>query len=187
MRAWLLRVVLCFSVAGWTVPVQAADPVVMFLLGLARDALISAARRPATPEPLPPAAQTYPGTAVEPRQLRRLIDESFTYLSSEQRRELFASLNNVLLEPRNAAMRAPMIEHFAQHANAVRTAQQRLAGLSERDMRALAREFRKEIAELPEEERGQLLAILEQRLLPVPSSLNQLLLAELNAQVPTRQ
>ncbi len=181
MRAWCCRIVLVFSAASWTGPAFAADPVLMFLIGIARDMLVSAATRPAPAEPLPPAAQTYPGTVVEPWQLRRLIDDSFTYLSSQQRRELFDSLNNVLLEPRNAAMRAPMIEHFVHQALAVRAAQLRLSQLSEREMQMLAREFREEITDLPEEERRQLLAILERRLLPVPDGLNRLLLAEIQS------
>jgi hypothetical protein len=78
-------------------------------------------------------------------------------------------------------MRAPMIEHFVHQALAVRAAQLRLSQLSEREMQMLAREFREEITDLPEEERRQLLAILERRLLPVPDGLNRLLLAEIQS------
>lgn len=184
MRAWCRRVVFAVSVAacsGWTAPALAADPVIMFLLGIARDIAVSAAKRPSTPAPLPPAAQTYPGTVVEPWQLRRLIDDSFLYLSSRQRAEIFNTLNNLLLDPKNAAMRAPMIEQFVQQALAVRAAQLRLAQLSEREMQMMAQEFRREVTGLSEEERQQLLGILERGLLPVPASLNRMLLSQLNA------
>ena len=184
MRAWCRRVVVAVSVAacsGWMAPALAADPVIMFLLGIARDIAVSAAQRPSTPAPLPPAAQTYPGTVVEPWQLRRLIDDSFLYLSSRQRGEIFNSLNNLLLDPKNAAMRAPMIEQFVHKALAVRAAQLRLSQLSEREMQLMAQEFRREASALSEEERQQLLGILERGLLPVPDRLNRMLLSQLSA------
>ena len=122
---------------------------------------------------------TYPGTTVEPELLRRVINESFAYLSQSRRDEIFDSLNAKLLDPSVAGTRAALIEFFLDRALAVRTAQIELARLSEADKRRLARQFRQETAGLADEDRKQLLELLEQHLLPVPADLNELLLAQL--------
>ena len=74
-----------------------------------------------------------------------------------------------------------MIEYFVHKALAVRLAQLQMARLSQADKLELASQFRQEIAGLPDDERGQLLVVLEKNLLPVPADLNRLLLAELQA------
>src|SRR3989338_6944642 len=146
-------------------PARAADPMLMFLLSVAREIITNAiASQPAqtvAPEPV----LTYPGTAVEPAHLRR--------------GEIFASLHAELMKPKNAAVRGAMIEYFAERALQVRAAQLRLAQLSYREKQLLAEEFRRETAAIPGDERAHLHEILERRLLPVPSDLNQLLLAAL--------
>ncbi len=160
-------------------PARAADPMLMFLLSVAREMITNAiASQPAqtvAPEPV----LTYPGTAVEPAHLRRLIDDSFFYLSQAQRGEIFDSLHAELMKPKNAAVRGAMIEYFAERALQVRAAQLRLAQLSYRQKQLLAEEFRRETAAIPGDERARLHEILERRLLPVPQDLNQLLLAAL--------
>src|SRR5262245_40990770 len=113
----LLRkgVLLTLLLAGYVAP-AAADPTLMFLIGIARQIVESHAARPpgaVDPLPLPDMAQVYPGTTVEPAHVRNLIDDSFTYLSPSQRREIFDALNAALLEPKNAAVRGAMIEYFA--------------------------------------------------------------------------
>ena len=112
-----------------------ADPVLMFLLSMARqlieDRVDNPPRAPFTP--LPDAALAYPGTTVEPDQLRRLIDDSFLYLGESQRREIFESLHAALSDPKNAAMRGSMIDYFVNRALTVREAQRRLALLSQRE------------------------------------------------------
>jgi len=156
----------------------------MFLLSIAREMIEANARRSAAlPPPVeaPEPSRAYPGTVVEPEHLRRLIDESFVYLSDEQRREIFDSLHATLSQPRNGPVRAAMIEHFASHALAVRAAHARLAQLSWREKEQLAEEFRGEVAALSGEEQAQLGALLRKGVLPVPSDLNQLLLAVLEA------
>lgn len=165
-------------------PAAAADPILMFLLSMAREMAFSAIKRAARNSaqgPAPVVRNTYPGTVVEPGELRRLIDDSFTYLSDAQREEVFDALHRALLEPKNAALRGPMIEYFAHRALAVRAAQIRLAQLSYREMQMLADEFRAELIAIPSAERDKLRDVLNQRLLPVPSDLNQLLLAVLEA------
>src|SRR4051812_35500718 len=98
-----------------------ADPLLMFLVGVAREIASIPAAQPA--ETAATFAQTYPGTTVAPEGLRRLIDESFVYLSSTQRTEVFEALNAELLKPGNATVRGPIIETFAARAFQVRTAQ----------------------------------------------------------------
>jgi len=154
----------------------------MFLLGIARDMVLNHAQMrdsyPRVPEqPMPDFAQVYPGTSVEPDVLRRLIDDSFLYLNSSQRREIFESLNAALLNPRNAAVRGTMIEYFAEKALLVRAAQLQLAKMPYSEKQRMAAEFKAEIASLEQEDREQLGQLLRSGLLPVPSDLNQLLLA----------
>lgn len=181
MRPALRRIVFLFFAAGWTAAAQ-ADPLIFFLMSAAREIAAAAIARGAAEAAAPaPAvmAVTYPGTAVEPETLRRVIDDSFSYLSSAQRGEIFASLNEMLLDPKLGATRAPLIEYFLHKALAVRTAQIELGKLSYAEKERLAVQFKAETAELPEEERKQLMKLLEGHLLPVPADLNQLLLAQL--------
>lgn len=176
----LRRIAFLFFAAGWSAAVN-ADPLIFFLMSAAREIAISAVTKgisesaPAAPAP----ATNYPGTAVEPETLRRVIDDSFVYLSSAQRSEIFDSLNNMLLDPKLGPTRATLIEYFLYKALAVRAAQVELGKLSYAEKERLALQFREETAALPVEERRQLQSLLEQHLLPVPSDLNQLLLAQL--------
>lgn len=174
------RGVLLVAALAFAAPAQSAEPLLMFLLGIAREMLTNAvAESISRPAPAPEPLATYPGTAVAPEQLRRLIDESFFYLSAAQRGEIFDSLNAELMKPQNAAVRGAMIEYFAERALTVREAQLRLAQLSYGEKQRLAEEFRRETAAIPDEERARLQEILARGLLPVPADLNQLLLAAL--------
>jgi hypothetical protein len=170
--------------AGVVTP-AAADPLLMFLLGVARDIVEAQASRaanaPAAPEYVPDPARVYPGTPVEPDHLRRLIDDSFPYLTQEQRKEIFDSLNAALANPKNAAMRGTMIQYFVEKALVVRAAQAKLSELSWQEKQQLADDFRKELATLSAEDQARMGALLRGRLLPVPTDLNQLLLAAFEA------
>jgi hypothetical protein len=181
MRPALRRIVFLFLATSWSVAAN-ADPLVFFLMSAAREiaaaAMTKIASEPATVPPLV-VATTYPGTAVEPETLRRVIDDSFSYLSSGQRSEIFASLNEMLLDPKLGPTRATLIEYFLHKALAVRTAQIELGKLSYAEKERLAVQFKVETAALPEVDRRQLMQLLEQNLLPVPADLNQLLLAQL--------
>lgn len=169
---------------AFALPARAADPILMFLLGFARNVIErqieESLNAPPAAAPLPDLGKTYPGTTVEPKIVRRLIDDSFLYLSEEQREEIFASFNKALLNPRNAAIRGQLIEHFAHKALAVRAAQLRLSQLAYREKEMLAEEFSQEIAGIPDSEVELLRGVLEKGLLPVPMDLNQLFLAALN-------
>ena len=171
--------------AGVVTP-AAADPILMFLLSVARDlieAQVERSRKTPAPAPqyAPDTARVYPGTSVEPDHIRRLIDDSFPYLADAQRKEIFDSLNGALADPKNAAVRGPMIQYFAEKALTVRAAQQKLAQLSSGEKQDLAAGFRKEIDTLSAEEQTQLGELLRKRLLPIPSDLNQMLLAAFDA------
>lgn len=181
MRPTLRRLAFLLFASAWAMPAK-ADPLLFFLMSAAKEIAAAVARRPA-PDPValsvPVPPTTYPGTAVEPETLRQIIEDSFAYLSQAQRKEVFASLNQMLLDPKLGNQRAALIEYFLHKALAVRSAQMQLARLSEADKQRLAAQFRQETASLPEAERQQLLGLLEHNLLPVPADLNQLLLAEL--------
>lgn len=172
-------------------PARAADPVLMFLLGWAKNIIerqINEALVEKERQPLPDLAKTYPGTTVEPQILRRLIDDSFIYLSEAQREEIFNALNQALLSPRNAAVRGAMIEHFAAKALAVRAAQIRLSQLSQREKELLAAEFRREVQGVADAEIDQLRVVIRRGLLPMPEDMNQLFLEVLETRtVPTAQ
>lgn len=174
-----VTVFIAVSCALWP-GLASADPLIFFLMSAAKQiASASATARPA-PEAAPlPAPTTYPGTMVEPETLRRVVNDSFAYLPSAKRAEIFESLNTMLLDPSLGPTRATMIEYFLDRAFAVRAAQVELSRLSDRDKRRLAEQFRQETAGLPDEDRKQLLELLEQHLLPVPADLNRLLLAQL--------
>jgi hypothetical protein len=163
-------------------PAWAIDPLLMLLLGIARDRIVAKAVQAATDPQLAARGDVpavYVGTTVRPDQLQRLIDDSFAYLSESQRAEIFDALNAELVKPKNAAVRGAMIQYFAEKALAVRAAQLQLARLSQPEKERLARQFGQEVAALPEREQRELGEVLRQGLLPVPHDLGQLLLAAL--------
>ena len=181
----LLRKGVLFTLlfAGVVTP-AAADPVLMLLFSVARhmiEAQIEKSRNAPAPVHIPDKARVYPGTSVEPDHIRRLIDDSFPYLADAQRKEIFDSLNAALADPKNAAVRGEMIQYFVDKALTVRAAQQKLAQLSSGEKEDLAAGFRKEINTLSAEEQTQLGELLRNRLLPIPSDLNQMLLAAFDA------
>jgi hypothetical protein len=169
--------------AGLVAPAS-ADPILMLLISLARQLAEAQSAKPRaapTPEFIPDMSRVYPGTSVEPQHLKQLIDDSFVYLTASQRQEIFDSLNAALLDPKNAAVRGTMIEYFADKALTIRAAQQQLAKLPWSEKERLASEFKTEVASLSAEEQAQLGELLRKNMLPVPSDLNQLLLAAFEA------
>jgi hypothetical protein len=171
--------------AGLVAP-AAADPLLLLLLGIARDMVIDQAQKSpkekAIDDPFQPdMSKVYPGTSVEPETLRRLIDDSYSYLSSSQRQEIFEALNAELMNPKNAAMRGAYIEYFADRALTWRAAQMQLAQMPYHEKQRLAEEFKSELPSMPEEEQAKLGKLLRSGMLPVPNDLNQLLLAAFEA------
>jgi hypothetical protein len=182
----LLRKGVLFTLlfAGLVAPV-AADPILMLLMSIARNMVYNHAMKPDSEKRLEveiaEPSKFYPGTMVEPDQIRRLIDDSFLYLTDRQRQEIFDSLNAELLSPKNAAVRGAMIEYFMDRALVLRAAQLQLARMPPSEKERMAREFKAELAALPPEERAQIGELLRKRMLPVPGDLNQLLLAAFEA------
>src|SRR4051794_34532227 len=113
-RSLLLAFSLAFATSACAV-----DPILMFLVSMAKEAL-EAPKLPAPSAPASAPSTAYPGTNVEPAILKRLIDDSFLHLSTEQRDEVFQALHAELLKPANFAVRAPIIEHFTRKALQVR-------------------------------------------------------------------
>ena len=179
MSPALRRTAFLFFASIWPAAAN-ADPLLFFLMSAAKEIASAAiSKAESAPAPLPVPEATYPGTAVQPETLRRIVDDSFGYLSSSRRTEVFDSLNAMLLDPKIGTNRAALIEFFLYKALAVRAAQVELGKLSYAQKEGLARQFRQETADLPEDERRQLQTLLEQHLLPVPADLNQMLLAQL--------
>lgn len=155
----------------------------MFLVGIAREIAVSAAVKAVERSAdEPQSVHVYAGTTVQPEHLRRLIDDSFLYLSEAQRAEVFDSLHAQLMKPEMAAVRAPMIEYFAVHALQVRAAQIRLSKLSDSEKQRLADELKSDAKTLSAEQVSELRDALHRNLLPVPADLNRLLLAALRAE-----
>jgi hypothetical protein len=183
-RALRRGILFTVLMAGLVAP-AAADPILMFLIGIAREMVITHGTTPdnkRVPEAfVPDWSRVYPGTSVEPDHLRRLINDSFLYLADGQRKEIFDSLHAALMNPKNAAVRGTMIEYFAEKALTIRAAQLKLASMSWRDKQRMAEEFKGELAGLSPEDQEQLGKLLKSGLLPVPGDLNQLLLAAFEA------
>jgi hypothetical protein len=185
-RLLALALLCAFAAAATgTRTAHAADPILMLLISLGRD-MIEARERAGTrppPEVEPEIVwpETYPGTLVTPGLVKRLIDDCFDYLSTSQRAELYAELNKVLLDPKNALVRAALIEHFAARAVSVRQARIELAKLSQREKQQLVAQFRDEVETLSDEERARFTEVVRSGMLPVPQDLNRMFLAALDA------
>lgn len=179
--------VITLLLAAGMVPVHAADPLTLYLLKLLRDQMISSVLESAVNGmPLatvqPPVSSALAGVyGVSPEQLRSLIDVGFVHLTPGQRDEVYASLMRMLADPQNALARPLIIEQLAMKASAVRGAHDRLAALTATEKRAIAADARAEYERLPPEERAQLVRLLQARVAPIPSDLNDLILAEFTA------
>ena len=189
--AALLVGVVC---AGWLATATALDPLVLLLLRMVRDSAISnaiergaAAAEEKRPEDL---AASLPRLAALPptegQWVRSLIDESFVHLSSQQRDELYASLLRMLNDPRHAEVRSTILAEFTGQAVAMRDAQRRLAGLTPDQMKSLAVEARREYERLPPQQRKEMLQVLQHGIPGMPSTLNDLILAEFSSAAPPR-
>jgi hypothetical protein len=187
MRRALRNTLLSCIVLGslFASPARAFDPFTMIIFGIAREIMYEAFQnsqrpRPPNEQPLP---EVYPGTMVEPRKLREMIDESFFYLSERRRSEIFLAFHEELLKPKNALVRASMIQYFTERAYAVRSAIDRLSKLTEPELRQLTTQFAAQARALSPEERMQLRKVLDEGLLPVPPDLNRMLVAAV-AEIP---
>ena len=130
-------------VAGIAAPVQAAEPLTLFLLKMLRDQMATSVLESAVnalpgPKAVAPAAPAALAGVhgVDEAQLRGLIDAGFVHLSTAQRNEIYASLTRMLADPKNALARPLIIQELAERASAVRGAHERLAALNATQKRA---------------------------------------------------
>ena len=192
MDRFFRRVVFFFLLLAFAAPASAMDPILMFVFSVAKEMMQANAERQSKEKPLPELGmaslpdfpKVYPGTMIEPAHLRQLIDDCFPYLSDSRRAEIFDALNAEVLNPKNAPIRASMIDYFAEKAFAVKAAQQRLEKMSTKEKEFLAGEFKKEVAGLPPEERARVTGLLRAGLLPVPSDFNRMLLGAVETDEP---
>lgn len=162
---------------------HAADPVLMLLLGFVQNrinTLSGEKAAPATPPVAPaPRLAAKPINEMQIEDLRVVVDESFSYLSSSQRSELVSELGRVLADPANAPHRLGIIMQFLQIAQQVRHAHDTLDRLSPEQKRLVATQFTRNFRELAPDQQSALSAQLRMRALPVPADLGEMMLAEL--------
>ncbi|MEK6592649.1 MAG: hypothetical protein AABZ67_06150 [Pseudomonadota bacterium] len=175
----------------WSVAAVAADPLTLILLRMLRDHAVSSsieaaiergsqsASKKAEPLIFPPAPYD-----LGDDKLKALIDEGFVHLTSAQREEVFVSLKRALSDPKNAAARPVIIQELALKASVLRQAHEHLNNLSLGDKRNIAAQAREEYVKLPEEERLQMIRVLQSGIAPIPRDLNDLILAEFRSVMP---
>jgi hypothetical protein len=191
-RVLRLRVLIALPLLAWSSgPARAADPMLMFLLGFAKNLVESAiernaAQRPALvpPAPLAPAVPAVPQKTpaqLDAADLRTLVDDSFAYLDRTQRNELLAGLQKALDDPANAPYREHILAQFVFVARQVSFTHRQLDRLSAEDKQALAERFAANYRLLAPEQQQALSRQLQARALPLPADLNDMMLAALAA------
>jgi hypothetical protein len=192
----LLRTIVLVVVVAQPFAARAADPFLMYLLGFAGNLLESSmkedeANRSKTgvrKVPSIPAPETLPAlkapASMDQEDLRELIDESFSYLSRAQLTELHTELEKALDDPANSAHREAMLNEFVEVARKVQYTHSQLKGLPPDDKRLLAERFAANSRNLSPDQQQALRERLMQRTLPMPTDLNDMVLAALT---PTRQ
>ena len=191
-RGWCVRWVGCLlgAMVLCTSPARAADPLLMFLIGWAKNIIESqieenakkqrAAVPAATVVPIvtAPVAPPAPGPVSE-SDLRGLVDEGFAYLTPAQRAELLAGVEKALSDPANSAYREEILSQFANVARQAGYTHRQLDRLSNDQKRHLARQFAVNFKALTPDQQQDLLQQLRQRALPLPSDLNEMMLTAL--------
>lgn len=182
--------VLGISIALAPLPAH-ADPVVMFLLGFAKNLIessIEANAKKQRPATVPSAPATVarglpakPAAGMTPEDISALVDDSFAYLDRQQRAELLAGLEKALADPANAAQRELMLEQFVGVARQAGFTHRQLQNLSDAQKSALARQFAVNYRTLAPEQQQALEQQLRLRALPLPSDLNEMMLTALAA------
>jgi len=167
-------------------PARAADPLLMFLLGWAKNIIESHmdAKGNAQKQPLPVSVFATPSASKPPAKvtesdLRSLVDDGFAYLSPSQRAELLAGLEKALGDPANSAHRDDILVQFANVARQAGYTHRQLDRLSTSEKRMLARQFAANYRSLTPEQQQELLQRLKLGALPLPSDLNEMMLAAL--------
>ena len=184
-RLRLASLALLMALAAPSGPARAFDPLMMFLLGFAKNLVESAieenaARKPAqiviVPAPAPPPKAA---ARMDENDLRALVDESFGYLTAAQRAELLAGLEKALADPANRPYREAIIMQFVGVARQVSFTHRSLDRLSADDKHALAVRFAANYRSLAPEQQQALTQQLQARALPLPADLNDMMLSAL--------
>lgn len=175
------RQILAFlALAGWITAASAVDPVARLLWSILQDRLMDAAIQQVTAPPAPrPSLPANP--QLQLRELKALIHENFTYLSSGQRQEIYADLERIVTDPKHIASRSFMIEQFTHTARAMGEAHRQLSNLSDAEKRRVAVEIRQAYERSGASEREDLLKLVQSHQLPLPADLNRMVLDQLGS------
>lgn len=187
----LLRTILFVAALAQPLAARAADPLLMFVLGFAKNLIESSMQEdngrrgqagggnvPIISLPAPLKSQKPPAT-MDQEDLRVLIDESFLHLSRSQLAELHAGLDKALADPANGAYREAILNQFVAVARQVQFTHAQLNRLSPDEKRLLAERFAANFRTLAPDQQQALLEQLRQRALPLPTDLNDMMLAAL--------
>lgn len=187
----LLRTIVFVAAFAQPLAAHAADPMLMFVLGFAKNLIESsmqdekarrgkAAGSNVVSAPAPATLQS-PKTpaSMDQEDLRTLIDESFVYLSRSQLSELHAGLDKALADPASSAQREAILNQFVAVARQVQFTHGQLNHLSPDDKRLLVARFAANFRTLSPDQQQALLEQLRQRALPLPTDLNDMMLAAL--------
>ena len=187
----LLRTIVFVAAFAQPLAARAADSLLMFVLGFGKNLVESSmqdekARRGkawgsnVASAPVPAALQS-PKTPASMNQedLRALIDESFVYLSRSQLAELHAGLDKALADPANSAQREAILNQFVAVARQVQFIHGQLNHLSPDDKRLLVARYAANFRTLSPDQQQALLEQLRQHELPLPTDLNDMMLAAL--------
>lgn len=170
-----------------TLPARAADPILMFVLGFAKNLIESNleanAKKPAplplNPLPPVPAIAFKAPAAMNSDDIRALVEDSFAYLSRAQRAELLAGLERALADPVLAPQRDAILAEFVTVARQVGFTHRQLDRLSGTQKRALAEQFAADYRSLGPDQQQALIQQLRLRALPLPTDLNEMMLTAL--------
>ena len=170
-------------------PVRAADPLLMFLIGWAKNVIESHLEENARKRalaPVVPPAPTLPAPLITKapgkmtdEDLRLLVDDAFAYLNRAQRAELLAAVEKTLNDPAHSDQREEILFQFVNVARQVSFTHRQLDRLSASEKRSLAHQFSVNFRTLSPQQQQELLQQLRQQALPLPSDLNEMMLAAL--------
>lgn len=186
----LLRAILLVAAFAQPLAARAADPLLMFVLGFAKNLIETSMQEEArrgkvgggnvARAPLPATLKSLkPPASMDQEDLRALIDESFVYLSRSQLAELHAGLDKALADPANSAHREAILNQFVAVARQVQFTHDQLNRLSSDEKRLLAERFAANFRTLSPDQQQALLEQLRQRALPLPTDLSDMMLAAL--------
>jgi hypothetical protein len=191
LRRLLASALLAAVSAAASATAAAADPLTLILLRMLRDQVISSSIQSAVegassgaPKKTEPIIIPQAPYDLGDEKLRALINEGFVHLTAAQREEVFTSVKRALADPQHAAARPVIIQELALKASAVRQAHEHLNNLSQGDKRIIATQAREEYVKLPEEERLQMIQVLQSGVVPIPRDLNDMILAEFRSAQP---